>query len=68
WLAITYGFTLVSLPVICIPCGVTPDGLPAGIQIAGCPGGEAELISAASYIEEALGDWRPAELPELVVG
>lgn len=68
WLAITYGFTLVSLPVICIPCGTTPDGLPAGIQIAGRPGGEAELISAARYIEDALGDWRPAELPEFVVG
>jgi len=67
WLAITYGFTLVSLPVICIPCGVTPDGLPAGIQIAGHPGGEAELLSVARYIEDALGDWRPPKLPEFVV-
>lgn len=67
WLAITYGFTLVSLPVICIPCGVTPDGLPAGIQIAGRPGGEAELLSAARCIEDALGDWRPQTLPDYVV-
>lgn len=68
WLAITYGFTLVSLPVICIPGGVTPDGLPAGIQIAGRPGGEAELIAVARTIEEVLGDWRPAVLPEFVLG
>jgi amidase len=68
WLAITYGFTLVSLPVICIPCGTTPDGLPAGIQIAGRPGGETELISIARTIEDAIGDWRPAKLPKLVVG
>jgi amidase len=67
WLAITYGFTLVSLPVICIPCGTTADGLPAGLQIAGRPGGEAELISIARTIEEALGDWRPQDLPEFVV-
>ena len=67
WLAITYGFTLVSLPVICIPCGVTPDGLPAGIQIAGRPGGEAELLPVARYIEDALGDGRPQRLPEIVV-
>jgi amidase len=67
WLAITYGFTLVSLPVICIPCGVTPDGLPMGIQIAGRPGGEAELISIARTIEDTLGDWRPAKLPKFVV-
>lgn len=67
WLAITYGFTLVSLPVICIPCGVTADGLPAGLQIAGRPGGEVELVSIARTIEDALGDWRPQELPETVV-
>jgi amidase len=68
WLAIAYGFTLVSLPVICIPCGVTADGLPAGLQIAGRPGGEAELIAVARTIEDALGDWRPRELPEFVMG
>ena len=67
WLAITYGFTLVSLPVICIPSGTTVDGLPAGLQIAGRPGGEAELISIARTIEDALGDWRPRDLPEFVV-
>jgi amidase len=58
----------VSLPVICIPCGVTADGLPAGLQIAGRPGGEAELIAVARTIEDALGDWRPRELPEFVMG
>ena len=68
WLAIAYGFTLVSLPVICIPCGVTADGLPVGLQIAGRPGGEADLISTARYIEDALGDWRPKDPPEFVVG
>jgi amidase len=68
WLAIAYGFTLVSLPVICIPCGVTADGLPVGLQIAGRNGGEAELIAVARTIEDALGDWRPETLPEYVVG
>jgi amidase len=68
WLAIAYGFTLVSLPVICIPCGVTDDGLPVGLQIAGRPGGEAELIAMARVIEDALGDWRPETLPDQVVG
>lgn len=67
WLAITYGFTLVSLPVICIPCGTTPDGMPAGLQIAGRPGGEAELISIARTLEDTIGDWRPAGRTELVV-
>ena len=67
WLAITYALTLVSLPVIAIPCGVTEDGLPVGLQIAGRPGREAELIAFARYIEDAIGDWRPKDLPEYVV-
>jgi len=68
WLAIAYGFTLVSLPVICIPCGVTADGLPVGLQVAGRNGGEAELIAIARTIEDALGDWQPETVPEYVVG
>ena len=67
WIAIAYGFTLVSLPVICLPCGVTADGLPVGLQIAGRNGGEAELIAVARTIEEVLGDWRPETLPDYVV-
>ncbi len=67
WIAIAYGFTLVSLPVICIPCGVTADGLPVGLQIAGRNGGEAELIAAARTIEDVLFDWRPETLPDCVV-
>jgi len=41
--------------------------LPVGLQIAGRPGGEAELIAMARTIEDAIGDWRPEVLPELVV-
>ncbi len=68
WMAITWGLTVVSLPVLAIPCGVTADGLPVGLQIAGQPGGEAELIAMARVIEDALGDWRPEVLPDHVVG
>lgn len=67
WLAIAYALTLVSLPVIAIPCGVTSEGLPVGLQIAGRPGREAELIAIARFIEDAIGEWRPPDLPEYVV-
>jgi len=67
WMAITWALTVVSLPILAIPCGVTADGLPVGLQIAGRPGGEAELIAMARTIEDAIGDWRPEVLPELVV-
>lgn len=67
WMAITWGLTVVSLPILALPCGVTEDGLPVGLQLVGRPGGEAELIAMARTIEDAIGDWRPAVLPELVV-
>lgn len=67
WMAITWGLTVVSLPVLAIPCGVTAAGLPVGLQIAGRPGGEAELIAMARTIEDAIGDWRPKLVPEFVV-
>ncbi|MDH3229862.1 MAG: amidase family protein [Alphaproteobacteria bacterium] len=68
WMAVAWGLTVVSLPVLAIPCGVTADGLPVGLQIAGRPGGEADLIAMARTIEDAIGDWRPQTLPEHVVG
>ncbi|WP_257146421.1 amidase family protein [Burkholderia sp. JKS000303] len=61
WLAITYGLTLLGLPVISIPCGMTSDGLPVGIQIAGRPRGEAALLSVAAAIEAIIGKWATQE-------
>jgi amidase len=61
WLSITYGLTLLGLPVIAIPCGMTSDGLPVGIQIAGRPRGEAALLSVASAIEAIIGKWATHE-------
>jgi amidase len=57
WLAITYSLTMLGVPVMAIPCGMTASGLPVGIQIVGKPRGEAALISAARAIEEIIGSW-----------
>ncbi|ODS22682.1 amidase [Candidatus Endobugula sertula] len=54
WLSIAYAITLVSLPVLSLPCGFTKSGLPVGLQIVGKPRGEAALLSAALVIEEML--------------
>jgi Asp-tRNA(Asn)/Glu-tRNA(Gln) amidotransferase A subunit family amidase len=60
WL-LTYDFNLTGQPAISIPCGLTDAGLPVGLQIAGRPGADADVIRAASALEEALGssDWHP---------
>ena len=55
WFAITYAITLTSLPALSIPCGVTADGLPVGLQIIGRPKGEAALLAAAHLAEGMFG-------------
>jgi len=55
WLAIAYAITLTSLPALSMPAGLTPDGLPLGIQLVGKPRGEAQLLSHAAMIESVLG-------------
>lgn len=55
WLAICSAITLTGLPSICVPCGVTEDGLPVGLQLVGPPHGEAQLLGMAKRFEEATG-------------
>ena len=52
WIMLTYAFSVTGLPVISIPCGWTDDGFPVGLQIAGKPGGERELLLAAACFEK----------------
>ncbi len=54
WLAISYGVTLTSHPVVALPCGRDDSGLPFGIQVIGRMGGDARLIDIAHSLETAL--------------
>lgn len=60
WLEIAYAVSLTSCPAISVPCGMTADGLPVGLQLVGRPRGEAQLLAAARLFEEA---GPPAALP-----
>jgi amidase len=55
WLGISYAITLTTCPAISIPAGFTRSGLPVGLQIVGRPRGDAELLSAAAFLEAELG-------------
>lgn len=55
WLAIAYAITLTSLPALSLPAGLTPEGLPVGLQLVGKPRGEAMLLSHAAMVEGVLG-------------
>ncbi len=55
YLTITYAISLVGLPVLSLPCGFTPDGLPIGMQIVAGPRREPELLAFAARLEHELG-------------
>ena len=48
-------FNLLGWPALVLPCGLTRDGLPLGMQLAGPPGSEAVLLRAGAALEDALG-------------
>ncbi len=55
WLSIAYAFTTASCPALSMPCGLTDDGLPIGLQVASAHKNDAGLLSAAKAFEEVLG-------------
>ena len=55
WMFLTFVITLTGCPAISLPCGLTKDGLPVGLQLVGPPHGDADLLGAAALAEQALG-------------
>ena len=62
WIMLTYAFSVTGLPAISIPCGWTKEGFPVGLQLAGPPGGERELLIAAACFEK-LNPWQDRKPP-----
>jgi len=61
WTPFSYPFNLSQQPACSIPCGLTADGLPIGLQIVGPMFGEALVLRAARAFESA----RPIPRPVL---
>jgi amidase len=51
--------TACGLPATAFPAGLTPAGLPVGVQIIGPRGGDGRTLDVALAIEEALGGFVP---------
>ena len=51
----TLSCNLAGLPGMSVPCGLTVDGLPVGVQLMGKPLDEATLLRTADVIEAAVG-------------
>jgi aspartyl-tRNA(Asn)/glutamyl-tRNA(Gln) amidotransferase subunit A len=64
WTPFSYPFNLTQQPACTIPCGMTNDGLPIGLQIVGPMFGDALVLRAARAYESARPiprlDTRPA--------
>jgi aspartyl-tRNA(Asn)/glutamyl-tRNA(Gln) amidotransferase subunit A len=52
----TQAFNMLGLPAISVPCGITRDGMPIGLQIAGPRFGESRVLALAHAYEQAT-DW-----------
>jgi aspartyl-tRNA(Asn)/glutamyl-tRNA(Gln) amidotransferase subunit A len=53
---ITSPFSVAGVPAIVVPCGVSREGLPLSLQIAGPPFAEAAVLRVAHAFEQAT-DW-----------
>jgi len=59
WTPFSYPFNLTQQPACTIPCGLTSDGLPIGLQIVGPMFGDALVLRAARAFENAMPIPRP---------
>ncbi|WP_134742220.1 amidase [Nocardioides sp. 503] len=53
WMRSAYFVTVTGCPAISVPAGLTPDGLPVGVQIVAPHGAERRLLEVAAAFEAA---------------
>jgi amidase len=51
--AFMFAFNLSGLPAMSVPCRLTGDGVPIGVQLVGRYGEEATLLRLAREMEDA---------------
>jgi Asp-tRNA(Asn)/Glu-tRNA(Gln) amidotransferase A subunit family amidase len=59
---LTRPFNLCGVPTITVPCGLTTQGLPVGMQLAGRPFDEAIVLRVAHAYEQST-DWHKRRPP-----
>ena len=58
----TRTFNLASAPAVSIPCGLSDEGLPIGLQIGGRPGADQTVLNVAYAYEQAT-NWHQQRPP-----
>ena len=59
WTPFSYPFNLSQQPAISLPCGLTTQGLPMGVQLVGSMFGDAVLLRAAHALQSCYTLIRP---------
>ncbi|NDC61051.1 MAG: amidase [Betaproteobacteria bacterium] len=59
WTPFSYPFNLSQQPAISLPCGLTSEGLPMGVQLVGAMFGDAKVLQAAKALETCYPLLRP---------
>ena len=61
WMQICCAITLTGLPALSVPAGMSPGGLPVGLQIVAGPHRDLEALQLAYGFEQAtqIGSRRP---------
>ena len=63
WTPYTYPFNISGQPALSVPCGVTSEGLPVGLQILGPWGSDELVLEFARQVEGALAFCERHPLP-----
>ena len=58
WMKSCYYISVLGLPAISVPCGLTPRGLPIGVQIVGRHQDDFGVLQLAYAFEQATGFWK----------
>ena len=61
---ITTTFSLAGVPAISVPCGLSSQNLPIGLQIGGCLGGEKTVLKLAHAYEQTTS-WHTLRPPSV---
>jgi amidase len=63
WMKSCYYVSVTGAPAASVPCGLTPDGLPIGLQVVGREGDDWGVLQLAHAYEQARGPFQAPPQP-----